>query len=73
MIKDGDLFSGIDYSEGQRETAHKALVELCALFVQYQDDIRIIGGWVPELLFPDREHVGSVDVDMLIHHPTLKH
>jgi hypothetical protein len=47
------------------------LVELCSLLAQYQDDIRIIGGWVPELLFPDQGHVGSVDVDMLINHLTL--
>ncbi len=45
---------------------------MCSLFAQYQDDIRIIGGWVPELLFPDQGHVGSVDVDMLINHLTLK-
>lgn len=72
MIKDEDLHSSIDYSEGQRDAAHRVLVELCSLFAQYQDDIRIIGGWVPELLFPDQGHVGSVDVDMLINHLTLK-
>ena len=70
MIKDEDLHSSIDYSEGQRDAAHRVLVELCSLFAQYQDDIRIIGGWVPELLFPDQGHVGSVD--MLINHLTLK-
>ncbi len=65
MIRDEDLHSSIDYSGGQREAAHRVLVELCSLFAQYQDDIRIIGGWVPELLFPDQGHVGSVDVDIL--------
>ena len=72
MIKDEDLHSSIDYSGGQREAAHRILVELCSLFAQYQDDIRIIGGWVPDLLYPDRGHVGSVDVDMLINHRTLQ-
>lgn len=72
MIKDEDLHSSIDYSGGQREAAHRVLVELCSLFAQYQDDIRIIGGWVPELLFPNQGHVGSVDVDMLINHLKLK-
>jgi hypothetical protein len=72
MINDGNLRSSIDYSEGQRDAAHRVLVELCSLFTQYQDDIRIIGGWVPELLFPDQGHVGSVDVDMLINHLTLE-
>lgn len=72
MIKDENLHSSIDYSGGQREAAHRVLIELCSLFIQYQDDIRIIGGWVPELLFPNQGHVGSVDVDMLINHLTLK-
>jgi hypothetical protein len=72
MINDEDLRSSIDYSEGQRDAAHRVLVELCSLFTQYQDDIRIIGGWVPELLFPDQGHVGSVDVDMLTNHLTLE-
>ena len=40
MIKDEDLHSSIDYSGGQREAAHRILVELCSLFVQYQNDIR---------------------------------
>jgi len=72
MIKDEDLHSSIDYSGGQREAAHRILVELCNLFTQYQDEIRIIGGWVPDLLYPDRGHVGSVDVDMLINHVKLQ-
>ena len=46
MIRDEDLHSSIDYSEGQRE-AYRVLVELCSLFGQYKDDILIIGGWVP--------------------------
>jgi len=72
MIKDEDLHSSIDYSGGQREAAHRVLVELYSLFAQYHDDIRVIGGWVPDLLYPDQGHVGSVDVDMLINHLTLK-
>ena len=35
MIKDEDLHSSIDYSEGQRDAAHRVLVELCSLFAQY--------------------------------------
>ena len=72
MIKDEELQSSIDYSGAQREAAHRVLVELCSLFSQYQDDIRLIGGWVPDLLYPDRGHVGSVDVDILINHLTLQ-
>lgn len=32
----------------------------------------IVGGWVPDLMFPDQGHVGSVDVDVLINHLKLK-
>jgi len=72
MIKDEDLHSSIDYSEGQKEAAYRVLVELCSLFELYKDDIRIVGGWVPELMFPKQGHVGSVDVDVLINHLTLQ-
>lgn len=48
------------------------MVELVNLFFQYRDDIRVVGGWVPDLMFPGEGHVGSVDVDMLINHLTLK-
>ena len=72
MIRDEDLRSSLDYSEGQKEAAHRVLVELVNLFNEYQDDIRIVGGWVPDLMFPGEGHVGSVDVDVLINHIKLK-
>ena len=43
MIRDEDLRSSLDYSEGQKEAAHRVLVELVNLFNEYQDDIRIVG------------------------------
>lgn len=72
MIKDEGLRSGADYVEGQKEAAHRILIELVNLFQEYQEDIRIVGGWVPDLLFPKEGHVGSVDVDILINHLTLQ-
>lgn len=71
MIKDEDLKSSIDYSEGQKEAAHRILVELVNIFKEYEEDIRIVGGWVPDLMFPEEGHIGSVDVDVLINHLTL--
>ena len=72
MIHDEDLRSSLDYSEGQKAAAHRVLVELVNLFSEYWDDIRIVGGWVPDLMFPGEGHVGSVDVDVLINHTKLK-
>jgi hypothetical protein len=72
MIHDEDLKSSQDYNEGQKAAAHRVLVELVNLFNEYRDDIRIVGGWVPDLMFPGEGHVGSVDVDVLINHIKLK-
>lgn len=32
----------------------------------------MVGGWVPDLMFPEEGHVGSVDVDIMINHLTLQ-
>lgn len=47
-------------------------MELVNIFGEYKDDIRIVGGWVPDLMFPGEGHIGSVDVDVLINHLTLQ-
>lgn len=72
MIRDEDLKSNVDYSKGQKEAAHRILVELVNIFGEYEEDIRIVGGWVPDLMFPGEGHIGSVDVDVLINHLTLR-
>ena len=65
MIRDEDLKSRIDYSEGQKRAAHRVLIELVNIFQKYEDEIRVVVGWVPDLMFPEEGHVGSVDVDIL--------
>ena len=72
MIRDEELRSSADYSEGQTEAARRVLVEPVNLFDAYKDEIRVVGGWVPDLMFPNEGHIGSVDVDLLINHLTLK-
>lgn len=72
MIRDDELKNSLDYSEGQKEAAHRVLIELINLFDEYRDDIRIVGGWVPDLMFPGEGHIGSVDVDVLINHRKLQ-
>lgn len=44
MMRDEDLKSNVDYSEGQKEAAHRILVELVNIFGEYEQDIRIVGG-----------------------------
>ena len=72
MARDEELKSSVDYSEGQKTAAHRVLVELVNIFSEYEEDIRVVGGWVPDLMFPNEGHIGSVDVDILINHLTLK-
>ncbi len=65
MIKDADLKSATDYSKGMVDAAYSVLGEIVNLLEHFADDIRIVGGWVPSLLFPDNDHIGSIDVDVL--------
>ena len=41
MIKDEDLKSSVDYSEGQKRAAHKVLVELVNIFQEYEEEVRV--------------------------------
>ncbi|MDO4545423.1 MAG: hypothetical protein Q4C25_04635 [Bacillota bacterium] len=72
MIRDKDLKQGIDYSEGQKTAAYTVLGEIVNLLNEFADNIRIIGGWVPSLLYPDSEHIGSIDVDVLLNQLEIK-
>lgn len=44
------------------------LSEVCALMSAHADDTVLIGGWVPDVRFPDARpaHVGSIDVDFAL-------
>ena len=66
MIKDEDLKQVVDYSEGQKTAAYMVLGEIVNLLNEFADNIRIIGGWVPTLLYPESDHIGSIDVDVLL-------
>lgn len=72
MIEDGSLSSRQDYNSGQVEAAQRVLIELTQLCSEYRDHMLIIGGWVPELMFPGEGHIGSIDVDVLLDHANLR-
>lgn len=71
-MRDSELRSQTDYSAGQIEAAHRILVEIVNILNEYKGDILIVGGWVPDLMFPNRDHVGSIDVDLLVNHLALE-
>lgn len=59
-----------DYSADQVKAAKSVMLELVRLLGEYKDDIVIVGGWVPELLFSG--HVGSTDIDLALNHIKLQ-
>lgn len=61
-----------DYSREQVEAAKSVMLELTHLLSEYKDDMVIIGGWVPDLLLPGLDHVGSIDIDMALNHLKLR-
>ena len=40
------------------------LVEVLQVLGAFRDDIVLVGGWVPDLLYPNLGHGGSLDVDL---------
>ena len=62
-----------DYAAEGVEAARSVMIELAHVLGEYRDHLVIIGGWVPELLFPvrDKRHVGSLDVDLALDHRYL--
>jgi hypothetical protein len=46
--------------------ARSVLVEVLTVLAGYLDKLVIVGAWVPELLFPNRGHIGSTDVDLAL-------
>lgn len=50
----------------QVQAARLLLREVCGLLAAHGDDAVLVGGWVPDVLFPTARppHVGSVDVDL---------
>lgn len=42
MIRDEDLRSSLDYSEGQKKAAHRVLVELVNIFSEYEEEVEMI-------------------------------
>lgn len=53
-------------SNDQVNGARVLLREVCELLAEHRDDAVLVGGWVPDVLFPEARppHVGSIDVDL---------
>lgn len=53
-------------SNEQVNAARALLREVCELLAEHRDNAVLVGGWVPDVLFPDARpsHIGSIDVDL---------
>src|SRR4030065_1144654 len=62
-----------DYNAEAVEAARSVMLELSRVLGEYQNDMVIVGGWVPDLLIEQaqRAHIGSLDVDVALNHRTL--
>lgn len=46
--------------------SRSVLVEVMTVLAAEVDKIVVVGGWVPELLYPGKGHIGSLDVDLAL-------
>jgi len=48
------------------------LIEVLTILGKDLDNLAVVGGWVPELVFPNKGHIGSIDVDLALDAKKLK-
>lgn len=54
-------------SKGKRvEASRSVLVDVLTVLAGDLKAIAVVGGWVPELVFPGEGHIGSLDVDLAL-------
>ncbi len=50
----------------QTAASRAVLIEVANVLGAFRNHLVVVGGWVPELCFPNREHIGSLDVDLAV-------
>lgn len=50
----------------ETEAVRAVLMEVLNALGAIRDDLIIVGGWVPDLLYPASNHMGSLDVDLAV-------
>jgi hypothetical protein len=59
-------------TEGESRAGRAVLLDVLTVLGQYLDGMVVIGGWVPDIRFPDQGHIGSLDVDLAVDPRTVK-
>ena len=59
-----------DYNQIAVNAAYSVLIEIVRVLGEYRDNIVLIGGWVPQILFQNEgePHTGSIDIDLALDH-----
>jgi hypothetical protein len=59
-----------DYNQIAVNAAYSVLIEIVRVLGEYRDNIVLIGGWVPQILFQNKGemHTGSIDIDLALDH-----
>ena len=65
-------YATADYDSRAVEAARRVLLELTRVLGSYDEEIAVVGGWVPPLLMPGAGHLGSTDVDVALDHEALQ-
>src|SRR6266404_2642393 len=53
-------------SDPRVPASHAVLVEVMTILGSEVENLVVVGGWVPELHYPGRGHIGSIDVDLAL-------
>uniref|UniRef100_A0A7C2JYE7 Uncharacterized protein n=1 Tax=Schlesneria paludicola TaxID=360056 RepID=A0A7C2JYE7_9PLAN len=48
------------------DACRAVLIEVLTILAKDLDKLAVVGGWVPELAFPNEGHIGSLDVDLAL-------
>lgn len=54
------------FEDTRVEASRSVLVDVLTILAGDLKAIAIVGGWVPELVFPGEGHIGSLDVDVAL-------
>ncbi len=62
-----------DYNQLAVEAAYSVLIEIMRILGEYRDNIVLVGGWVPQIIFKNDNdlHVGSIDIDLALDHKEI--
>ncbi|MEZ6125667.1 MAG: hypothetical protein R3C49_21185 [Planctomycetaceae bacterium] len=53
-----------DCQQGRR--ARSVLMETLNVLGAFREQLVVVGGWVPDLLYPGKQHIRSIDVDLAV-------